>query len=211
MAIPVAEATRKSRKNPFRVRWEVEVYRADGTLKMAKNGENSLIAGFAFMVWGLLTYQDAGYTEHDITNTLHVAYPMFPSTANQYSGVFVGASGSPPGAYDHGIQVGTNNTAVTADDYKLNTIVANGTGGGQLQQMPCFCNPVVTDATTSAMSIDRVFLNHSGGTITIKELGIYGRGSYTFCLARDIIADPGVDIDDGEYMHVRYAISVTEA
>jgi hypothetical protein len=55
-------------------------------------------------------------------------------------------------------------------------------------------------------------LNHSGGTITVKELGIYsldGGASATICLCRDIIADPGVDIDDGEYMYVKYTISVT--
>lgn len=212
MAVPITEAAGRAHRNPFRVRWEVSVYKADGTLKEQKSGENSLVAGFAFIVWSLLVYQDAGFTEHDITNTLRSAYSMFPGGSGVYTGVLVGDSTSTPDYFDHGIQVGTNNTAVTADDYKLNTIVAHGFAAGQLLRMPCFCNAVITDATTSSFTIDRVFLNHSAGTITIKELGIYGRTSlYTWCLARDIIGDPGVDIDDGEYMHVRYTISVTEA
>jgi hypothetical protein len=212
MAVPVTEATRKTRKNPFRVRWEAKVYRADGTLKEERSGENSLVAGFAFVVWSLLVFRDSGYTEHDITNTLRSAYTMYPAYFPGYNGCMVGVHvGTLVSSNTCGIVVGTDNTAVTADDYALNTIVPDS-GANSLVHMQCLCHDVVTDATTSTMAIDRVFLNHSGGTLTIKELGIYGKTNYySWCLARDIIADPGVDVDDGEYIHVRYEISVTEA
>jgi hypothetical protein len=183
--------------------WKAQVYRADGTLKSEKSGENSLVAAFAFLIWSACVYVDGTYSEHTILNTLTTAYQMYPSTGPGVNGCIVGSNTS---TNANGIQVGTNNTAVTIDDYKLNTINIT------LIPTPCFCDAVVTDATTSTLRVHRVFSNHTGGTITIKELGIYGYANgNSWCLARDIIADPGVDIDDGEYMHVVYSISVTEA
>lgn len=204
MATPITEETKRTHKNPFRVIWEARVHKPDGTLVETKSGENSLVAGFAFLIWSLCVYQDGTYTEHDINNALGSAYSLFPNTGPGYNGCIVGNYSIQTNT--NGIQVGTNNTAVTADDYKLNTI--NTT----LILMPCVVDAVVTGAATSSMTIHRLFLNHTGGTITVKELGIYGSTSgRNWCLARDIIADPGVDVVDGNYMHVIYTISVTEA
>jgi hypothetical protein len=212
MATLITEENRnKPHKQPMRVTWETKVFRKDGTLKERKSGENSLVAGFAFFVYIFLNTTPAD-TEHDITNTLRVGYQLYPLAAVA-NGLLVGNNYTAGNTTTFGIVVGTNNTAVTADDYKLNTIVAAGVAASQLYHYSCTCNDVVTDATTANMRIDRVFANNSGGTITIKELGIYGYNGapYTFCLCRDIIADPGTDIDNGEYMQVQYTITVTEA
>ncbi len=196
---------------PMRVKWETEVYDKDGKLTDRKSGENSLVAGFAFKIWSFMVANDAAFTEHDITNTIRVGYSAYPGGAAT-CGLIVG-NVLTANATGFGIVVGTNNTAVTADDYKLNTITAHGTGANQLYYYSCYCNDIVTDATTANMRIDRVMSNTSGGLITIKELGIYGldAGPYSWCLCRDIIGDPGTDIANGSYMLVKYTITVTEA
>jgi hypothetical protein len=204
--IPVNEETKKTRKPCLQVSWNVQVYDKNDKLVEEKSGQNSLLVAFATKMAGFL--YDTTSTYKDITNTNRNAYQMYPG--NQPNGMPCAGGGF--GLTTLGIVLGTNNTAVTADDYKLNTIVAQGSGAGQLLYQAGGSTGVVTAAPLSSFIIDRVMLNHSAGTITIKELGIYsieGGASATICLCRDIIADPGVDIDDGEYMYVRYTISVT--
>jgi len=204
--IPVNEETKKTRKPCLQVAWNVQVYDKDDKLIKEKSGQNSLLVAFATKMAGL--FYDTTSTYKDITNTNRNAIQMSPQ--GQPNGIPCAGYGY--GLTTLGIVLGTNNTAVTADDYKLNTIVANGTGGGQLLYLAGASIGVTTAAPVSSFVIDRIMINHSAGTITIKELGIYcleGGAAATICLCRDIIADPGVDIDDGEYMYVRYTISVT--
>jgi hypothetical protein len=207
--IPVTEETKKTHKPTIRVQWNTKVCTPDGKVVEEKSGENSLVAGFAACLAGMLSYADGAITEHDITNTLRSCYQFWGYTSSS------GAGGIPTNAayniLTSGIVVGTNNTAVTSDDYKLNTITAAGSAANQLLYMPGVNNAVVTSAPVSSFTLDRLMINHSGGTITIKELGIYApiAGPNTMCLCRDIIADPGTDIIDGNYMFVRYTISVT--
>lgn len=207
--IPVNEETKKTHKPCLQVAWNVQVYDRDNKLVEEKSGQNSLLVAFATKLAGLL--YDTASTYKDITNTSQAAFYTYPDGSSGYVVTGMPCSGGGFGLTTTGIVLGTNNTAVTADDYKLNTIIANGTGGSQLLYLAGGGTGVVTAAPVSSFVIDRVILNHSGGTITIKELGIYSiaPAGITFCLCRDIIADPGADIDDGEYMYVKYTISVT--
>jgi hypothetical protein len=204
MMIPVNEETKKTHRPCLQVAWNVQVFDKDNKLTEEKSGQNSLLVAFATKIAGFLS--DVTSTYKDITNTNRSAVQMVAFMPDGMP-----CAGAGYGLTTLGIVLGTNNTAVTADDYKLNTIIANGTGGSQLIYLAGGSTGVVTAAPVSSFIIDRVMLNHSAGTITVKELGIYsieGAGA-TICLCRDIIADPGVDIDDGEYMYVRYTLSVT--
>lgn len=208
--IPVNAETKRAHKPCLQVAWNVRVYDKENKLKEEKSGQNSLLVAFATKMAGFL--YDTASTYKDITNTDRSAYQMSPDGGSGNAVTGIPCAGYGYGLTTTGIVLGTNNTAVTADDYKLNTIIANGTGGSQLLYLAGGSTGVVTSAPVSSFVIDRIMLNHSGGTITIKELGIYcreGGGGGTLCLCRDIIADPGVDIDDGEYMYVKYTLSVT--
>ena len=215
MAILITEENKdRPPKQPLRVTWAIEVLDKDmKTVIERKSGENSLVAGFAFMIFNAVSFADAT-TEHDTAGNLSVGYQWFPNSMSAVS-CFPTTSGYNHGGWTpYGIVLGTNNTGVTADDYKLNTLIAAGSAASQLNYWPQTNNAVVTDATTSSFRQDRVFQNATAGTITVKELGFYSlyrTNAFAFCLCRDIIADPGTDILAGQYMFVHYTITITEA
>ena len=113
---------------------------------------------------------------------------------------------------DVGIQVGTGDTAVAVTDYALKSRIVHGTGSGELTHLGCYVrnDTLNTGTDTATFDIEKMFLNESGGTITVKETGVYYSytGSYTFCSVRDVIS-PTVSVLDGEYLKVTYTVSVT--
>jgi hypothetical protein len=108
-----------------------------------------------------------------------------------------------------GIQIGTGNTAVTLTDYKLQTAVLHGASANKMLKHGTYTRNFITGATTSSFDIECMFLNSSGGSITVKETGIYGYDNnlYYFCVLRDVLAST-VQVDDNEYLLVTYTIQV---
>ena len=116
---------------------------------------------------------------------------------------------------NNGIVVGTGTTAVAPTDYQLATPVIDGVTSGTLEHFPCGGTTVVSAAPTASFTLERLFRNSSGGSITINEVGVYATSSEsTFgdldhvCLIRDIVS-PGFAVLNGEYMRIIYTISVT--
>ncbi len=110
-----------------------------------------------------------------------------------------------------GIVLGTGSTAVAVADYKLETLIANGTAATQLKYYGCWGYPVTSTSTTSTLNIERLFENVSGGTITISEAGIYGVQApvaYNFCFIRDLVS-PTISVLNGEYLKVIYSIQTS--
>lgn len=113
-----------------------------------------------------------------------------------------------------GIQVGSNNAAVTPSDYALGTKIAHGNGGGQLLYGGSeVANPTFADPN-GEMIIRRFFTNVSGGNVTVEEMGIYqalnpdGAAAAYFCIARDVVA-PAVVIANTEILMATYTGQIT--
>lgn len=116
--------------------------------------------------------------------------------------------------YDIGIIVGSDNTAVTPTDTKLNTRINHGNAAGQLEYGGCevlepsFANP------NGSMLIRRYFTNDSGGNVTVQECGIYSFGYqdtshiYNYCIARDVV-NPAVVVADTEILVATYTVGIT--
>ena len=111
-----------------------------------------------------------------------------------------------------GIQVGSNNTAATANDIAMNTRIVHGSAGlyygGSEVEVPVVAAPNVT------MLLRRYFTNKSGGDITVRETGIYspclvgGVGNLSlFCICRD--GGLAVVVHDTELLRVQYTIQTT--
>jgi hypothetical protein len=118
-----------------------------------------------------------------------------------------------------GIQAGTSNAAVTPTQNALGTRIAHGTGAGLFEYggtevlKPTFADP------NGSMIIRRYFTNHSGGAITVEEVGIYAVGfnvkagfnqrstARIFCIARDVTG--GVAVADTEILMVTYTVGIT--
>ena len=116
---------------------------------------------------------------------------------------------------NYGVVVGTTDTAFSANDFKLGARVEHGTSSTQLsyqaQANPASSYNSGTKVWTT--TVQRVFNNNSGGSITIKEVGLYWVGfahaisSGTYCLERSVLS-PTITIPDGAQLTVSYAISM---
>ena len=125
-------------------------------------------------------------------------------------------SNAPVGDDAYGLVIGIGTTAPTIDDYKLETQIAHGTGGGQIQYGDVAFGLPTASGSVSHFTVTRDFPNASGGTITVNEIALYVRalGSqpgyyykresiWVFMIIRDIIAG-GIDVPNGETLTVNY-------
>jgi hypothetical protein len=114
------------------------------------------------------------------------------------------------GLDNQGPVVGSGTTAVTIDDYKLDTQITKGAGAGQLghEVTQVDADPTIT-GPLAHYDVTRIFPNTSGDTVTVKEIGLYTRATNTpfyFCIVRDVLP-ASVDVPDGGSITVTYTIS----
>lgn len=115
----------------------------------------------------------------------------------------------------NGIVVGTGSTAVAVTDYALVTKIDDGSGSGQLlyQAVVISTSMTISDPDIS-FTIRRDFLNSSGDSITVNEVGIYLTGysavggDEPFMAVRDLISG-GQAVADGENLRVTYTIQTS--
>lgn len=102
----------------------------------------------------------------------------------------------------YGIVVGSDNTAVTINDYKLGTKITSLSYGAST-----IASPAAT-ASVSSVTLTRVFTNGTGSGVTINEIGLYsGSGGYYYCLIRDVPTP--IVLGDGEQLTLNYIIQAT--
>ena len=99
------------------------------------------------------------------------------NNANQNTAVRVTAAQGTVGVSSTGIVVGSGSTAVTISRYALATQIAHGVGAGQLSYAAQTYTAPTTDGTKRYWKITRVFTNTSGGTVTVREVGLYANFS----------------------------------
>ncbi len=112
-----------------------------------------------------------------------------------------------------GIVVGTGDTAASFEDYKLETIILNGSTSGKLAWDAAVPGTPAYNTETGKWTntFYRDFTNNSGETITVKETGLYWNvnpGGVTACVERHVLAST-VDVADGQTMRVTYTIELT--
>jgi hypothetical protein len=114
-----------------------------------------------------------------------------------------------------GIRVGTGDTAFSVAQTALVTPVAHGNSASQLYYQAMVI-PIPTYSTTTwTATHTRIFNNNSGGSITIKEVGLYwvgyiyssSTGNSPFMLERTVLA-PTVAVPNGAQLTVSYQISM---
>lgn len=143
------------------------------------------------------------------------------NTSNSLEGFETGGNlacwlrgGALPNDETYGIQVGTDNTAVTIADYALGTLIADGSGAGQLLYGDCqTLIPFEDDGDAYVdIVIIRQFENQSGGDITVQEIGFVvtnedsGGANEPFLIARDL---KNFTITDGLTAVVEYRMRFT--
>lgn len=118
------------------------------------------------------------------------------------------------GNVDRGTRFGTGDTAVDIEDYALEAPIAHGTGDGQLSYGGCVALSPTVNATSSGFPLSRTGTNSSGGTIVVREIGVYtmARWSttiYYFCMVRDVLSSPAT-IPNGATITVIYTFKCVE-
>lgn len=91
-----------------------------------------------------------------------------------------------------GIQLGTGDTAVTLNDYKLETAISDGTGAGQLVyglSQPVIAFPTLTSGSSNSFSLCRIFTNSRTSDLVVKEAGLTcSHSSYVFLMERTVLS-----------------------
>jgi hypothetical protein len=170
----------------IKIKYEVLLKDPNGKIvKRRKRVSKSLLANFMKWFRGVHTITDSyasSYTMTDITGTSRT----LPRTSADYQKNF-GAFGSPDNDQNRGIVVGSSDTPVNPNDYKLASISFNHS---------------------------RTFTNLSGATITVKEIGGYfgmndtGANFRYFCYLRDVLTTP-IDVPNNYTLTVIYTFQVT--
>lgn len=208
------------------VEYHIEKFSANGQLLESwKKPSRSFLLNFIKTLYRAIS-QDAGA---EATMTTIFDGTDDPSASSHYTNLFycVGMSGKSRqyitrgyiaftyGEY-LGIVVGTDSTAVAPSQTKLIAPIEHGTEAGELEYFGMlvmdegdFNVDVGTDE--AYFEIERIFRNASGGSITIREIGIntlasnYISGDEVFCILRDTDT---IVVDDGEYLKIKYRIKV---
>ena len=116
-----------------------------------------------------------------------------------------------------GIVIGSDDTAVVPTNYALGTQIRSGEKTGTIYYCGTGVHGLTTEDTgdTGSFKILGIFKNISGGSIDVKEVGVYAAGEIAnptypnatnYCILRDVITT--ISLADGEYLEVEYTISI---
>ena len=174
----------------------------------------SFLQQFLQILYVAFTYQPPGVTSvRDTVNTLRDVFSIAALPATERNVLFNMLAGATVVTF--GTLVGTGSTAPTISDYVMETLIAHGVGGGQLQYSAITFGAPASDATTSQLTITRNFANGSGGAITVNEIGLVCQAAYStagtigyFLLVRDVIGG-GIAVPNGQTLTVNYRPQAT--
>jgi hypothetical protein len=190
---------------------EFEVRDKDGKLLQkgkfpAKSWVGNIIR-LLYVFWK--AWSSAGSGTYTVYNT--ASGLLDTSNSTRFFSVVSGASGSyggaaPAGDTSAGILLGTSDTPVTLAQYNLLSLIAHGTGSGQLSYGATVVEDLTID-TTYYFRIIRTFTNNSGASITVREIGLFLKiCSPGFMFVRDVPTSP-ITIPNGSTLTLRYIIS----
>jgi hypothetical protein len=154
----------------------LKITRGDGTVrKVVSYDGHSLVANFWKAIYGSMKDIDSNFT--DINGN---------SVSTQFQRYQFGCAGGPGSSL--GLIVGSDATTLSVNDTKLPVMINHGLGVGELDYK---ANSITTDLHNRKATITRSFENLSGGTITVKDVGLTSTLSTAIaspCLiARDVL------------------------
>jgi hypothetical protein len=150
----------------------------------------------------------------DTSNGLYALWSTLTTTASTYGNGFVPALNAPTTNTSYGILVGTGTTAPATLDYKMQTLTAHGSGANQMLYGATSVGGAGVNGANVDTVISRIVVNGSGGSITLKEVGmaicITTNGSLNtqtyFLIAHDAVNQA---VANGEIALVSYDIRTT--
>jgi len=132
------------------------------------------------------------------------------TSAPGWAGTFTANAAAGNSAY--GIRVGTSTTTVLITNYNLWSMIAHGSGSGQLDYGACGVGVLSTVGTSRRFTVTRTFTNNSGASITVQEVGLVVMVQDDGAVTRYAMIDRSLvtfSIPNGAAATVTYTISVT--
>jgi hypothetical protein len=119
--------------------------------------------------WYKETGTSASWTNRAGTTFSYTGIPNGSNTLISYPN-----SGTNYWTFPVGIMVGSGQQSNPASAYNLAAPIANGSGAGQLiYQNPVPPSQIMVNGNSAYFYIEQTYINQSGGTITITEVGIF--------------------------------------
>ena len=199
--------------------YELEVRDKNGKLiSKRRSRSKSLLRNFALMLRGLMAGNLGGVISKSnwdskvtvtATDGTTFQYPSMNSSPNNMDADSAMEASALERTDEYGVVVGTGSTAVTRDDYKLESQVPDGFADGQLVHGKTTVEDVNGDPPSSVFRIIRTFTNEGSTTISIYEIGLIVKAQNKYVLiARDVL-DTAQDVPAGATLTVRYIFKVT--
>jgi hypothetical protein len=194
---------------------EIEVRDKNGKLIKKKRfpakswvGNMVALISSMFSAWG---YSSGMYGTAGRSDMKEIGGASRSLVLGNYAGANIGGN-APAGTDTVGICIGISDTPVSLGQYNLGGRITHGTGAGQMQYGAMTVESLNTD-TSWFFRIIRTFTNASGGTITVREIGLFFRTGYSvspyyadIMLARDVLPSP-INVLNGQTLTVRYIIT----
>lgn len=187
--------------------YQLEIFQPDGKLVSDTGFQpcKSLVLQFlqlceACFREATMTITDTGGTDRSI---------VMPGTASGLEWHYADAGSD---ADTWGIVVGTGTTAVANDDTALETKISDGNGAGELEYQETAFTAAGEVGANLDFQIRRTFLNDSGNSITVTEIGLYVKGTESggtnriFCVIHDIVSQA---VADAETLSVKFTYRTT--
>jgi hypothetical protein len=197
--------------------WKIERFdKKLGLIESKANISRSLLRAFCSMLYTSMAEANTTYKETDmagvgnITLTINAKTRFAVIACDGYSYVHGYDLGSYKGD-EVGIVIGTGTTGVTPQETLLNVQINHGTDTGEMLYLGGLTYNAVVSGIYSYFDTMRMFENKSGGSITVKELGIaalFGNDSILIC--RDVLdALDYVQVNNNEYLKITYRMRVS--
>jgi hypothetical protein len=164
----------------------------------------------------LFTQLNSVYNNANASNATIASGPNTAGTTQQFISAFANynsqdifATNDSAGDASYGIQVGTGTAANSTSTYALASQIANGTGSGQLSYGSHGYN---WSTGTTSTTVARSFINNSGASITVSEVGLVWKSNYDnpaeFLMIRDVLSS-SFTVANGSSFVAQYTISIT--
>jgi hypothetical protein len=188
--------------------YEITVFDKDGKVRQVINEDaKCYVMNFSRMIrhWFLCSggsqntsiYANFKNLSGSIVSSAGVAYPTVGSF--KLDGL--------AGILTKGIIVGTDGTAVTADDYKIGSLINNGTDAGRLSYDANVIAAFTESGSTMTMPVSRLVSNGTSNPVVFSEIALYALGQITIMVLRDVIS-PSVTLGVGESALIVYKLII---
>jgi hypothetical protein len=203
--------------HPLEAYWEIEVRDASGKLlTFRKFKAKSWLPQFLGLLKGQFTvpYDGGNSGNAPVTDTSGTVRNYPCSGCSPSNRLFIHLNAG-DGVGDYGLVVGSSDNPNAVNTYTMGAIISHGNATNQLYYgATTIENPQNPSGTNYwIFRIIRVFTNNSGGSITVKEIGLIVKtldsGTYIryFLIARDVISP--VTVPAGATLTVRYIPKIT--